>query len=66
MGVPDRDGALDRRTCDQLGPQPRAEADLTAWERGSRHETAAKVTGLVSLLLWIGIVVAGRWIAYAA
>lgn len=40
--------------------------DLTPWERGSSHETAAKVTGLVSLLLWIGIVVAGRWIAYAA
>ena len=40
--------------------------NLTAWERGSRHETAAKVTGFVSLLLWIGIVVAGRWIAYAA
>jgi uncharacterized membrane protein len=41
--------------------------DLGAWERGdSRHEKAAKVTGLVSLLLWIGIVVAGRWIAYAA
>ncbi len=39
--------------------------DLSAWE-GSRHENAAKVTGLVSLLLWIGIVVAGRWIAYAA
>ena len=40
--------------------------DLTAWESGSRQERAAKVTGLVSLLLWIGIVVAGRWIAYAA
>lgn len=40
--------------------------DLTAWDGDSRHETAAKVTGLVSLLLWIGIVVAGRWIAYAA
>lgn len=40
--------------------------DLTAWEKGSTHETAAKVTGFVSLLLWIGIVVCGRWIAYAA
>ena len=40
--------------------------DLTAWDMDSRHKTAAKVTGLVSLLLWIGIVVAGRWIAYAA
>jgi uncharacterized membrane protein len=40
--------------------------DLTAWDRDSRHKAAAKVTGLVSLLLWIGIVVCGRWIAYAA
>jgi hypothetical protein len=30
------------------------------------HCTAAKVTGLVSLLLWVGIVAAGRLIAYAA
>jgi hypothetical protein len=36
------------------------------WEAPSTHQGAAKVTGLVSLLLWIGIVVAGRWIAYAA
>ena len=27
---------------------------------------AARLTGLVSVLLWIGIVVAGRWIAYVS
>ena len=31
---------------------------------GERPQWAAKLTGLVSLLLWIGIIVAGRWIAY--
>ena len=29
------------------------------------HFTAAKVTGAISLLLWVGILVAGRLIAYA-
>ncbi|MDP9085045.1 MAG: hypothetical protein M3N50_14970 [Pseudomonadota bacterium] len=32
-----------------------------AWER---PQWAAKLTGLVSLILWVGIIVAGRWIAY--
>jgi uncharacterized membrane protein len=29
-----------------------------------RHFTAARITGLMSLFLWVGIVVAGRLIAY--
>lgn len=33
-------------------------------EDGEHSPWAAKLTGLVSLLLWIGIIVAGRWIAY--
>ncbi|MDP8984553.1 MAG: hypothetical protein M3N97_05825 [Pseudomonadota bacterium] len=36
---------------------------VDAWER---PQLAAKLTGLVSLLLWIGIIVAGRWIAYVS
>ena len=37
----------------------RGERDLTP-----AHYSAAKFTGLASLLLWLGIAVAGRWIAY--
>lgn len=35
------------------------------WEAGSSTPAGAKVTGIVSFLLWIGVIVAGRWIAYA-
>lgn len=38
--------------------------NLDSWEQSSTHQLAAKLTGLISLLLWVGIVVAGRWIAY--
>jgi hypothetical protein len=35
--------------------------DASYWET---RRIAAKLAGLVSLLLWVGIVTAGRWIAY--
>lgn len=35
--------------------------NATYWET---KRAAARVTGLASLLLWVGIVTAGRWIAY--
>jgi len=35
--------------------------NATYWET---RRAAARVTGLASLLLWVGIVTAGRWIAY--
>jgi uncharacterized membrane protein SirB2 len=35
--------------------------DPDKWERGAR---GAKLIGATSLVLWIGIVTAGRWIAY--
>jgi uncharacterized membrane protein SirB2 len=35
--------------------------DAKYWEG---RKTAALLTGLASLLLWVGIVTAGRWIAY--
>ena len=41
--------------------QRKNKKDSNYWE-GRR--TAALVTGLASLLLWVGIVTAGRWIAY--
>jgi uncharacterized protein DUF6644 len=39
--------------------------DQDFWERSFGHRTAAKVIAGLSLLLWIGVVFAGRWIAYA-
>jgi len=41
--------------------QRRAEKNEAYWET---RTTAARLVGFVSLLLWIGIVSAGRWIAY--
>ena len=35
------------------------------WHRSARREMAAKILALVSLLLWLGVVMAGRWIAYS-
>ncbi len=40
--------------------------NLDSWEQAPTHRLTAKLTGLVSLLLWVGIVVAGRWIAYVS
>ena len=40
--------------------------NLDSWERAPTHQLTAKATGLVSLLLWVGIVIAGRWIAYVS
>jgi len=34
------------------------------WNEGSEHRGAAALVALCSLPLWIGIVFAGRWIAY--
>lgn len=58
--------------------QGRLRKDPAGWERRSAHSAAsnpataptipttftAKLIGASSLLLWVGIVVAGRWIAY--
>ncbi|MGD0956332.1 MAG: DUF6644 family protein [Candidatus Acidiferrales bacterium] len=41
--------------------QRRTKTNDTYWET---RATAARLIGFVSLLLWIGIVSAGRWIAY--
>jgi uncharacterized membrane protein SirB2 len=41
--------------------QQQSKKNATYWE--TRH-VAARLIGLVSLLLWVGIVTAGRWIAY--
>lgn len=34
------------------------------WERSTWRRLVAGVIALVSLLLWVGVVLAGRWIAY--
>lgn len=39
--------------------------NIVRWDVDTATLIAAKITGLVSLTLWIGVVVAGRWIAYA-
>jgi hypothetical protein len=39
--------------------------DTTFWERSSGRRAVARVIAFVSLVLWIGIVMAGRWIAYS-
>lgn len=41
--------------------QLRAKRDASFWET---RRIASAAVGLVSLLLWVGIVTAGRWIAY--
>jgi hypothetical protein len=35
------------------------------WEQSTTHRVSAKTIAGVSLLLWLGVVMAGRWIAYA-
>jgi hypothetical protein len=39
--------------------------DAHFWERSGWTHVAAKIIACVSLLLWIGVAMAGRWIAYA-
>ena len=39
--------------------------DPGEWERSRGRRAAGRGVALVSLILWIGIVLAGRWVAYA-
>ena len=39
--------------------------DIKAWDIGTSTPVAAKIAGLLSIILWVAVVVAGRWIAYA-
>lgn len=39
--------------------------DPQIWDRSGVHRGSAKLIAALSLLLWIGVVMAGRWIAYA-
>ena len=34
------------------------------WELSAQRKSAAKLIGIASIVLWIGVVFAGRWIAY--
>jgi hypothetical protein len=47
-----------------LGLQAPLKANPGYWEASGARRGAAKVVAIVSMLLWIGIVCAGRWIAY--
>lgn len=38
---------------------------VAKWEHDPVAPRLARLAGVVSLLLWFGIVAAGRWIAYA-
>ena len=35
------------------------------WQQSTRHLGVARVIAAVSILLWVGVVMAGRWIAYS-
>jgi hypothetical protein len=39
--------------------------DADFWERSRGRRASARVIAAFSLVLWIGVVLAGRWIAYA-
>jgi hypothetical protein len=39
--------------------------DSRFWERSSGRRVSARIVAALSLLLWIGVAMAGRWIAYA-
>ena len=34
------------------------------WDQANRRKVLAKLVAVVSLCLWVGIIFAGRWIAY--
>lgn len=38
--------------------------DMAEWEAESRTPIRAKIAGLISILLWVGVVAAGRWIGF--
>jgi hypothetical protein len=39
--------------------------DPAYWEKSGRSRFAARALGAVSVLLWIGVIIAGRWIFYS-
>jgi hypothetical protein len=39
--------------------------DPDYWEKSPRRRAAARAVGLVSVLLWVGVIVAGRWLFYS-
>jgi hypothetical protein len=39
--------------------------DPEYWEKSARHRAMARAMGALSVLLWVGIIIAGRWIFYS-
>ena len=37
---------------------------VNEWEKAGLTPWSAKIVGFVSILLWLGIIIAGRWTAY--
>lgn len=37
---------------------------VAAWDRGAPTPRAAKVAGILSILLWASVIILGRWIGY--
>jgi hypothetical protein len=44
--------------------QKMVRGDVAFWELSPARRATAKMTAIVSLLMWVAIVFAGRWIAY--
>ena len=38
--------------------------NVAAWDDGRSLPVGARIAGLISILLWIGVVAAGRWIGF--
>ncbi len=47
-----------------LGLQLPTHKDPAYWELTKGHRMSARALAVLSLVLWVGIVFAGRWIAY--
>jgi hypothetical protein len=41
-----------------------AARNLAAWDERAAVPVMARIGGLISILLWIGVVAAGRWIGF--
>jgi len=38
--------------------------NVAQWDSGPRTPIGARVAACVSLIAWVGVIAAGRWIAY--
>jgi uncharacterized membrane protein len=38
--------------------------DIESWDKGKRTTTIAKVAGALSICIWLGVLLAGRWVGH--